>query len=223
MTRFIDEYLSRRIVGYPVDIGPAFSTQITQVDSGAEQANRRWLHPLRSISIPQGVRDMETFEALKNHWLIMGGPFQTWPWRDPTDFASCPLTRVNEVPTVALGDQPLGTGDGATVEFQLIKRYTVGAQTYDRPIYRPIVSTVLIGIDGVAIGDVSPPASATVSRNGGVVTFADPPGVGAVLTAGFLFDLEVRYESDDTFNGIMRTFGVSGFADIPLQEVRYCE
>lgn len=227
MTRFIDEYMSRRVVGYPVDVGPMFSTQLVVVDSGAEQANRRWYNPIRTISIPSGVRDHATFEALKDHWLVMGGPAHTWPWRDPTDFASCPLLEINDVPTIALDDQVIGVGDGGTVEFQLTKTYTVGAQTYVRPINFPIVTSVLIGVDGVAPELASPvespPLSATVTREGGLVTFSYPPPVGAVLTAGFLFDLQVRFESDDTFRGIMRTFSVSGFADIPLQEVRFCE
>lgn len=230
MTRFVDEYLSRRVVGYPVEVGPLFSTQLVAVDSGAEQANRRWADPIRQISIPNGVRDHPTFEDIKSHWLVMGGPAHTWPWRDPTDFASVELEQINEVPTVALDDQVLGTGDGLTTTFQLKKRYTVGASTYDRDIHFPITSSVLIGIAPPSsplsitpIGSFSPTTTFTVSRPGGVVTFSSAIPSGYTLTAGFLFDIQVRYESDDTFRGIMRTFGVSGFADVPLMEVRYCE
>lgn len=226
MARFLDLYLADTIVGYPVDVAPLFSTQLTLVDSGAEQVNQRWRHPLRDISIPQGVRDQDTANALLDHWLLMAGPARTFPWRDPTDFASIALQKVNHVPTspaIALDDCPLGTGDGVTTEFQLVKRYTRGGNNYDRDIHFPIVSTVLIGVDGVAPGAFSPPLSATVSRPGGVVTFNSAPPLGAVLTAGFLFDLQVRFESDDTYRGIMRTFGVSGFADVPLKEVRYCD
>lgn len=225
MTRFIDTPLPSRIVGYPVDVGPAFSTQITAVDSGSEQANKRWRNALRSISIPQGVRDQDTANDLLAHWLIMGGPFQTFPWRDPTDFASIPLQKVNhapDAPAISRVDCPLGTGDGITTEFQLKKRYTSGASTYDRDIHFPVLTSVLIGVDGVDPSAASPPLVASVSRPGGVVTFNAPPALGADLTAGFLFDLQVRYESDDTYRGIMRTFGVSGFADVPLVEVRYC-
>lgn len=229
MARFIDEYISSRVVGYPVQVGPRFSTQITAVDSGDEQANRRWQHPLRTINIPEGVRDHETFEDLKDHWFIMGGPAHTFPWRDPTDFASVRLDTINEAPTIAIDDQPLGTGDGLTREFQLVKRYQVGANTYDRNIEFPVASSVIIGIaepgsplSVVALEDFSPAITFTVSRPGGIVTFSSAPPAGCTLTAGFLFDIQVRYESDDTFAGIMRTFGVSGFADIPLMEVRYC-
>lgn len=230
MARFIDQYLSRRVVGYPVQVGPKFSTQMAMVDSGAEQVNRRWQHPLRTISLPDGVRDHETFEDIKAHWFVMGGPAHTWPWRDPTDFASVDLEEINVVPTVAFDDQQIGVGDGLTTDFQLVKTYTVGDQTYVRPIEFPVVSSLVFGISepgspAVIVpvtGFASPPTVVTCTRLGGVATFSPAPAVGQVLTAGFLFDIPVRYESDDTFSGIMRTFGVSGFADVPLQEVRYC-
>lgn len=225
MTRFVDEYLPARIPGYPVDVGPAFSTQITAVDSGSEQANQRWANPLRSISIPQGVRDQDSANDLLAHWLIMRGPAKTFPWRDPTDFASIPLQFPNTVPAspaISRTDADIGTGDGLTTQFQLKKQYTVGAQTYERDVFLPVVSSVLVGVDGLAPADVSPALSATVSRYGGIITFNAAPAPGAVITAGFLFDLLVRYESDDTYRGVLRTYGVSGFADVPLMEVRYC-
>lgn len=223
MARFRDVYLNSRIMGYPAQVAPMFATQIVIVDSGAEQANARWANALRAINIPDGVRDHATFEALKDHWLIMGGPAHTWPWRDPTDFASIPLVTVNTAPVVTGLDVTIGTGDGVTTSFQLFKRYTLGGFNYDRPIHYPVVSSVLVRVDGVDTEAVSPVNNWSVTREGGVVTFDTAPGVGDVVTAGFLFDLQVRFENDETFKGIMRTLNVSGFADIPLMEVTYCE
>lgn len=223
MTRFIDEYLPSRVVGYPVRVGPRFSTQLVTVDSGAEQANRRWANPLRSVTIPDGVRDQATFEAVKAHWLIMGGPAHTWPWRDPTDFASVDLSKINHAPTVSGLDQLIGTGDGVQTEFQLTKTYSVGSSSYVRPIKFPIVSSVIVTVNGVDPTVASPSVMWSVTREGGVITFNEPVNMGAPVRAGFLFDLQVRYESDDTFGGIMKTFGVGGFADIPLMEVPFCE
>lgn len=224
MTRFVDKYLSARIQGWPVDVAPMFSTQIAAVDSGAEQVNRRWQDPLREINIPQGVRDYATFLALQKHWLLMGGPANTWPWRDPTDFASVDLEIINQVPTVAGDDQVIGTGDGITVAFQLIKTYQASpAADYVRDITLPVLSTVIVLVDGVDPATLSPPLSYTVSRPGGVVTFDTPPAVAAVISAGYLFDLNVRFDSDDTFRAVMQTYSVSGFSDVPLREVRYCE
>lgn len=222
MVRFVDKYIGSRIQGWPVEVAPMTSTQIAQVDSGAEQANQRWYDPLREISIPQGFRAQGVLEALKNHWLVMGGPARVWPWRDPTDFASCELDEPNVEPTVDAVDQPLGVGDGVTLRFQLVKRYDLGSPTtpYDRIIRVPVVDSIVIAEDGVI---TSPAMPYTVERYGGWVDFVTPPAVGVVLTWGGFFDIPVRFESDDTYRGIMRTAGVSGFADIPLREVRYCE
>lgn len=221
MTRFVDKYLGSRIQGWPVDVAPMFSTQLSRDDGGAEQVNQRWIDALREINIPQGVRDHATFETLKRHWLVMAGPAKTWPWRDPTDFASVDLETPNVVPTVSATDQPLGTGDGATTRFQLTKRYDLGspAEVYDRIIRFPVASTIIVAVNGVE----SSPVNYTVTRYGGYVDFDVAPADGDVLTWGGLFDIQVRFESDDTFRGIMQTYGVSGFADIPLIEVLYCE
>lgn len=225
MVRFVDKQLSKRIQGWPVEIAPNFSTQIAVVDSGSEQVNQRWYDPLREISVPQGVRNQDTFEALKDHWLVMSGPARTWPWRDPTDFASVPLDEPNLAPSLSLTDQVIGVGDGIKTRFQLIKRYDIGspATPYDRIINLPVVSSVLVGVNGVPPNVFSPTLSFSVVRYGGYIDFSHAPSAGAVITAGFLFDLIVRFDSDDTFKGIMQTYGVSGFADIPLREVRYCE
>jgi len=61
-----------------------------------------------------------------------------------------------------------------------------------------------------------------VSRPGGIITFDEAPEEGAIITVGYLFDVEVRYENDNTFEGIFQTTGVAGYADIKLVEVRHC-
>jgi uncharacterized protein (TIGR02217 family) len=61
-----------------------------------------------------------------------------------------------------------------------------------------------------------------VTRPGGEIVFDTPPADDVSITAGFLFDVEVRFESDDAFESILRTYQVGGFADITLIEVRPC-
>lgn len=220
--RFVDEYAPPEMPGFPCLSSPRWSTAITQVDSGAEQANQRWAHPLYRFTLPEAVRDHAVFEAVRDQWLAMHGPAHTWPFRDPLDFASQALSAPNVAPTVTMTDQVIGTGDGETTAFPLVKQYTRGSQTYSRLIHLPIVSTVLISINDVAQPIGSPPAW-TVSRPGGVITFATAPGFGAVIRAGFLFDVEVRFESDDAFDGIVRSYHVSGFSDLTFVEVRPCD
>lgn len=220
MDRFIDEYAPAEMPGFPCISSPRWSTAIVQVDSGAEQVNQRWEHPLYRYMLPEAVRDHTVFEAVKAHWLTMRGPAHTWPFRDPLDFASVALNKPNFVPTVSATDQQIGIGDGAQTQFQLTKTYTRGSQTYTRQIILPVVNTVRVSLDGVE--QSGSPLPWTVSRPGGIVQFDTPPSPGQVVRAGFLFDVVVRFEADDSFDGIVQTYGVGGFADITLIETRYC-
>jgi uncharacterized protein (TIGR02217 family) len=216
MTRFVDEYLPSCVIGYPVYASPRFSTDIATVDSGREDANQRWENALSRYSIPEAVRDMTTFNAVRTHWLVMRGPAKLWPFRDPFDFASVDLDEPNIEPIISALDQPLGTGDGVTSEFQIVKNYVAGSETYSREIYLPIVSSVLVAIDGATTTAFS------VDRVSGVITFDSPPDPGDELTCGFLFDVSVRFESDDSFDAICQSFGLGGFADMTLLESRIC-
>jgi len=222
MTRFVDEYMPDQVPGFPCVSSPRWATDIQIVDSGAEQANQRWVHPLHKFKLPDAIREHDTYNAIHNHWMAMRGPLYTFPFRDPLDFASVELDLPNTVPTLSRLDQDIGTGDGLTTQFQLTKTYTSGSQTYDRNIYHPVVSTVLVGVDGEDPEVASPDFPWSVSRTTGIITFDVPPDNGAVITAGFLFDVEVRFGGDDSFDGIVQTYGVSGFADIDLFEVRTC-
>lgn len=221
MSRFKDIPLPFGTIGFGFASGPRFSTTIVSVSSGAESANQNWANPLRRFTCPEAVRDQATFEAVRTHWLAMRGPFYTFPLRDALDFASVALPAANVAPDVSSIDQPLGIGDGFTRRFQLRKEYTAtGAEseTYSRPIYLPQVETVIVSMDG---GEASP-ADYTVEREGGMVEFGTAPDPGVVLRWGGLFDVNVRFEADDSFDGIVRTYRVAGFADMTLLEIPLC-
>lgn len=221
MNGFVDEYMPPKVPGYPCASVPRFKTTIQVASSGKENRNQEWEHPLHRFTLPEaGGRDWPVVEALLAHWRIMRGPARTWPWRDPMDFASCGLKLPDIVPDYAATDQVIGTADGFTDRFQLQKRYVVGSESYVRPIRLPVVDSVLVAIDGVLIPDTD----YEVSRRGGEVHFfvpPDPPGAG-VITAGFLFDVEVRFENDDAMELILRTYAIGGFADISMIEVPPC-
>lgn len=220
--RFVDVYMDAEVPGYPCMSTPRWSTAIVAVDSGAEQVNQRWEHPLHRFTLPDAIREHSTYELLHDHWMVMRGPAYTWPFRDPLDFASVGLELANTVPTISMLDQVCGTGDGATMIFQLKKTYSRGSQTYTRIITHPIVSTAVVSVAGVNPATLSPPMTYTVSRTTGEITFSYAPAPGQIIRAGYLFDVEVRFESDDSFDGIVKTFSVSGFADLTLIEIRPC-
>lgn len=217
MSRFIDEYPPGPMNSYDWVTAPKTQTQITVTASGSESANKLWKHPRRRFNSPQGIREFDVVQAIMDHWLVMGGPFQTFPLRDPLDFASCALLYPNEAPPIAMTDQVLGVGDGFATSFKLTKAYRRGATSYTRRIYLPVTDSVIVGVGGIA-----QPSGWSVTRDGGVVTFDAAPADGLQVTAGFLFDCEVRFEDDDSYQSFVRAWRLGGFADISLVEVPPC-
>lgn len=230
MSRFVDLYIDPCVAGYECISSPRWSTDLVMVDSGSESANQRWADVLHKFTLPSLSREMLLYNAIKNHWMAMRGPFYIWPWRDPLDFASVDLVAPNAAPAIASTDEYLGTGDGYNANFQLYRTYkrentgspTTLTQSYRRKIELPIVSSVLL--KGEALGSPSDPLPSvlTISRPGGVVTFASPPPAGMLLTAGFLFDVPVRFENDESFDGFVRSLTLAGTADLTLIETRIC-
>lgn len=217
MSRFIDEYSPPCMPGYPCVSSPRWSTMITRVSSGAEQVLQNWTNPLYKFVLPEAVRTQEVYEACRDMWLAMRGPVHTWPFRDPLDFASRPLVQANIAPAINKNDQYIGVGDGARTRWPINKLYSVGSQTYLRRIHLVVEDSELVSVDGLLVT-----SGYTITRPGGEIVFDVAPSVGDEIRMGFLFDVEVRFESDDTFDGIIRSYAVSGFADINLVEVRPC-
>lgn len=220
---FLDSYMPAAVPGYPCVSAPRFKTTIQVTFGGNENRNQEWEHPLHRFTMPDGVRDWTAVDGLSKMWKITKGPYYSFAWRDPLDKASIDLLAANELDADVIArltglDQSLGTGDGFTDTFQLTKRYSYSGNTYDRTIYLPVLSTVIVTDNGVVVN----PADYTVSRPGGEVQFDTPPVAGHVLKAGFLFDCEVRFESDDALETMVRNWQIGGFADLTLIEVRPC-
>ena len=231
MSAFRDIYIPVGTIGFPMSNGPRWSTTIIGVSSGQTQRNINWKNPLRKYEIPEAIRDFATFQGVYDHWLAMHGPAYTVPLRDPLDCASVPMVAPNVPPVTSRLDCYFGTGDGVTRAFQLTKPYTVtspaDAMTYNRDIFLPVVDTIEVSMNGVAPEDVpgglsGGPYSVEVEREGGVVTFDHPPKAGVVLKWGGLFDVNVRFEADDSFDAAVKTYRVAGYANMTFVEERLC-
>lgn len=227
MAAFVDAYLPERILGFGFVSTPRWSTNITQVASGAENRNQNWLNPLHRFTAPEAIRCWEDIASLHEMWMAFAGPAYSFAFRDPLDFASRRLAKPNTAPEIFATDQPLGIGDGFTTTFQLVKQYVYGGRTYSRTIAHPVVDSVLVAMNALPAGTGDPPLDGgpyfwEVDRLTGVVTFDPAPAEGVVLTAGFLFDVEARFEDDDSYDGIVKAFELAEVASLTLLEVRPC-
>lgn len=216
--RFIDEYLPECIPGYPCTSAPVWGNVIARVASGAENVRQIWQSPLHNYALPVATRRQEIIEALRHMWMVTAGNARTWPFRDPLDFASADLLAPNQAPPITMLDQQIGIGDGFERDFQLVKTYNFGMESYTRTIHLPVLSTLAVAINGSLVN----PTDYSVTRPGGLITFDTAPVLADVITAGYLFDVEVRFADNDTFAAVMRAYTVSGFENINLVEVRPC-
>jgi len=130
-------------------------------------------------------------------------------WKDWGDYKSCLPSG-----TPSATDQTIGTGDGTTGAFQLVKAYSSGAQTWTRSITKPVAGTVTLALDGVMQN-----TGWSVDTTTGLVTFTTAPASGATITAGFEFDVPVRFDTDqlDVTHDLER---LGSITSIPLIEVR---
>ena len=112
------------------------------------------------------------------------------------------------VPTAV--DQIIGQGDGLTDRFALVKNYGSGEV---RRITRPVAGSVRVAVDGSEL------TTGWTLAEKGVVEFATPPAAGAAITAGFLFDVPVRF-AEDRIEVNRSTFLAGEAPSVPLVEVR---
>ena len=193
--------------------GPERRTDVVVLGSGYEERNSRWADSGRSYNAGYGVKSLDDLHQIIAFFEERRGRLHAFRWRDPMDWKSC---APNASPSAL--DQVIGSGDWATTTFQLCKSYGSAFAPWTRDIKKPVASTVKIAVAGsarVAGTDF------IVDPSTGIVTFlaGHVPAAGQSLTAGFEFDVPVRFDTDKL------EINLSGFTsgaipNIPIVEVR---
>jgi uncharacterized protein (TIGR02217 family) len=202
-------------VRFPLDVslgargGPERLTEIVTLANGQEERNSRWAMSRRRYNAGYGVKSRADMQAVLGFFEERRGRFHSFLWRDGLDFSSHP---AGGVPTPL--DQVIGVGDGVRTVFALSKRYGGSFDPYDRPITKPVEGTVRVAVAGVELG----PGAFAVDAASGAVTVLSAPALGASVTAGFLFDVEVRFDTDRLDIDLV-SFEAAEAPHIPMIEV----
>jgi uncharacterized protein (TIGR02217 family) len=182
-----DEILIPLRIGFGSQGGPSFSTEIVTVDGGYERRNQNWSQARRRFDAATGLRRAADVATLIAFFHARAGRARGFRLRDWSDFTSA----SDGTGTATFADQIIGSGTGSQTQFQLIKTYTSGAVSHVRTIKKPVSGSVSVGLDG------APQASGwSVDTATGLITFAAAPSSSVVVTAGFTFDVPVRFDSD---------------------------
>lgn len=191
--------------------GPERLTEIVTLANGFEERNTPWEHSRRRYDAGLGLRSLDDVAALLAFFEARRGRLHAFRWKDWSDYKSC-------VPSAALTpfDQRIGVGDGVKTQFALTKQYLSGAQSYARPIAKPVVGTVRVAVadDPKVIG-----IEFSIDAALGIVTFTVAPDVAAIVTAGFEFDVPARFDTDLVQTSVA-AFRAGEVPNVPIIEVR---
>ena len=192
--------------------GPERRTDVVTLGSGFEERNARWADSRRTYNAGYGVKSIDDLHAVIAFFEERRGRLTGFRWRDHADWKSCPPSA-----TPAPTDQSIGTGDGATARFQLTKTYGAAFAPWTRAINKPVAGSVLVAVSGTS----QPASNFTADSATGLITFLPGhiPASGAPVTAGFAFDVPVRFDTDKLDISI-QGFTHGAIPHIPILEVR---
>lgn len=191
--------------------GPERRTDVVTLANGFEERNTPWAHSRRRYDAGMGMRSLDDIELMIAFFEARKGQLYGFRWKDWSDYKTCKASAA-----IGFEDQLIAYGDGETTVFQLNKNYTSGETTYVRPIKKPVFSTVKLGIGGQEAFEVIDWEVDTLT---GLVTFGTPPGEGAPITAGFEFDVPVRFDTDSISTSVA-SFQAGEVPNVPVVEVR---
>ena len=204
-------------VRFPVSLsfgsvgGPERRTEIVTLSNGSEERTTPWAHSRRRYDAGFGMRSLDDLAVLVAFFEARRGQLHGFRWKDWTDFKSCaPSREPSET------DQEIGVGDGVATEFQLAKTYRSGEAVYARPITKPVKETILVAVGGdfKAAGTdyIADPLT-------GRIVFTVAPEMDAQVTAGFEYDVPVRFDADRIETSVA-SFSSGEIPSVPVVEVR---
>lgn len=147
-------------ISYGVRGGPAWNTSIVTRSSGHEQRIQRWSTPLWSYpDVAHHARSISKIDDLYDFFITVGeGSYNSFLFKDWADYKVLAADG-------RLGTTAVGTGEPI---YQMYKRYSYGARTFDRAIKKPKASSVTVYRGGVAQTETT---HYTYDTTTGIVTF----------------------------------------------------
>jgi uncharacterized protein (TIGR02217 family) len=211
MADFDDVVLSSKF-GYGAGGGPEFSTQITTLSNRREQRNQNWAGERRSYDLAYPVKNPADILDLQKFFRLRAGSARGFLHNDPLNNSSNETFGAD----VTMLDQTIGTGDGVTTDYQLKCTWSDAYTSIDYIVYKPVVATILISVDGVlkTLGvDYSIEAL-------GIIRFLSghEPASTKLVKAGFKYYTPVRFGTDK-FTITYDDYNAFSVAQLPLIEV----
>lgn len=191
--------------------GPERRTEVVALTNGFEERNTPWAQSRRRYDAGVSLRSLDDIAVLIAFFEARRGQLYGFRWKDWSDFKSCAPSG-----TPGFRDQEIAVADGVRRVFGLSKSYRSGGHVYVRPVAKPVEGSVLVGITGdeQVLG-----VDFELDVTTGEVRFAEPPDAGEVITAGFEFDVPVRFDTDMIQTSVA-SFHAGEVPEVPVVEIR---
>lgn len=191
--------------------GPERRTEVVTLANGFEERNTPWAQSRRRYDAGVSLRSLDDIAVLIAFFEARRGQLHGFRWKDWSDHKSCSPSATPD-----FRDQQIAVSDGIATSFQLTKTYSSGGYAYVRPIVKPVEGTVLVGIsmEEQVLG-----VDFELDLSDGTVTFSEPPDAGVVITAGYEFDVPVRFDTD-LIQTSVASFRAGEVPNVPVVEIR---
>lgn len=137
-------------IAYGATGGPEFNTTITTTFGGFEQRNVNWQKARGRWDVSTGIKSKADMDAVIAFFRARFGKAYGFRFKDWSDYQGV--------------GQSIGTGNGSKTEFQLIKTYVSGGETYVREIRKPVNGSVQRAVLPHAAGGHHHAAKQAVAR-----------------------------------------------------------
>ena len=202
-----DDVIFPIALGRSATVTPEFSTAVTITASGYERRNSLWSDARLKFDVGPGVRSEAELGELIAFFRARRGQARGFRLRDPADFSSNAMIGLP-----GPHDQVVGVGDGQRARFALAKLYGAGAEAQRRRITRPRAHSVRLSVNSVE-------TTAFAVEPLGEIVLSSAPAAGAIVSAGFLFDVPVRF-AQDSLDVSGAVFAAGEAPSVPLIELR---
>ena len=190
--------------------GPERRTEVVTLANGFEERNTPWAHSRRRYDAGLGMRSLDDIETLIAFLRGAARAVARLPLEG--------LVGLQELRALARAGFPRlrdRAGDGQTRDFPIVKLYRSGDQLCapDRQAGRG--QRAGRGRWQRLVAGAHFEADATT----GTITFTDAPAPGAEVSAGFEFDVPVRFDTDSIQTSVA-SFKAGDAPSVPVVEIR---
>lgn len=183
MTAFFPQNLVG--LGYKIPRTVIWNTDVQESIAGLENRISYYIYPRYSwefnFSILRSNNGYTELQNLLGFYNQMQGQFTAFLYKDPDDYI--------------VSSQVIGTGDGSSTIFQLVKTFG----SFIEPVIAPDTSSTFnvyftSSLQAASSYTVSPYSSGSASS--GVITFKTAPSSGTAINASFQYYYACRFNAD---------------------------